>query len=145
MVWRYYCDFCKKAGCSKGHMVKHERRCTNNPNRVCGMCVLGQIKGQAPLAELIVIAGRPETDHDSLLAAAKGCPACALAAARQSSRGGVFDPEEPLSYLHFDYKRASRDFLDKINTENARADTYYTVDRQRKVESVTTKPTRGKT
>ncbi|GAF80064.1 unnamed protein product [marine sediment metagenome] len=37
-VNRYYCDFCKKAGCSGGHMKKHEERCTLNPNRICGMC-----------------------------------------------------------------------------------------------------------
>ena len=36
--WRYYCDFCKKSGGSKFHMENHERHCTMNPDRVCGMC-----------------------------------------------------------------------------------------------------------
>ena len=39
-VWRYYCDFCKKAGCSGGHLKKHESRCTLNPSRTCGFCGL---------------------------------------------------------------------------------------------------------
>ncbi len=39
-VWRYYCDFCGKAGCSGGHLKHHEERCTLNPDRTCGMCKL---------------------------------------------------------------------------------------------------------
>lgn len=35
-VWRYYCEYCGKGGCSGGHMKRHEERCTLNPNRVCG-------------------------------------------------------------------------------------------------------------
>jgi hypothetical protein len=38
--WRYYCDFCKKAGNSGGHMKKHEASCTLNPQRTCGMCAV---------------------------------------------------------------------------------------------------------
>jgi hypothetical protein len=34
----YYCEFCKKKGLSGGHVSKHEKRCTNNPNRECGLC-----------------------------------------------------------------------------------------------------------
>jgi len=37
-VNRYYCEYCKKSGCSAGHMVKHEKHCTMNPNRICRMC-----------------------------------------------------------------------------------------------------------
>lgn len=36
-VNRYYCEFCKKAGCSGGHIAKHEKHCTMNPNRICRM------------------------------------------------------------------------------------------------------------
>jgi hypothetical protein len=36
--WRYYCDFCKKAGNSGFHLKKHEASCTLNPGRVCRMC-----------------------------------------------------------------------------------------------------------
>lgn len=34
----YYCDFCKKHGLAAGHMSRHEKRCTKNPVRDCGMC-----------------------------------------------------------------------------------------------------------
>ena len=39
-VWRYYCEYCKKSGCSKYWMRRHEERCTLNPNRICGYCKL---------------------------------------------------------------------------------------------------------
>lgn len=34
----YYCDFCKKHGLSSGSLKKHEKHCTNNPNRFCRIC-----------------------------------------------------------------------------------------------------------
>ena len=34
----YYCDFCKKHGLSSGHLQQHEKHCTNNPKRICGVC-----------------------------------------------------------------------------------------------------------
>ena len=37
-VWRYYCSFCGKGGCSGGHIKHHEDHCTMNPMRKCGMC-----------------------------------------------------------------------------------------------------------
>lgn len=37
-VNRYYCEFCKKSGCSAYHIQKHEKSCTSNPNRKCKMC-----------------------------------------------------------------------------------------------------------
>jgi len=43
-VWRYYCEYCGKGGCSAGAMSKHEKHCTMNPNRECRMC---EIMGEA--------------------------------------------------------------------------------------------------
>jgi hypothetical protein len=34
----YYCDFCKKRSLSAGAMRKHEKHCTANLNRECGLC-----------------------------------------------------------------------------------------------------------
>lgn len=34
----YYCDHCKKKGLSAVHIRNHQARCTNNPNRHCGVC-----------------------------------------------------------------------------------------------------------
>lgn len=57
--WRYYCDFCKKAGNSGGHMKKHEASCTLNPARVCRMCVhIGD--GQADMAEMLALLPDPK-------------------------------------------------------------------------------------
>lgn len=93
-VWRYYCDYCRKAGCSAGHMRKHEKGCTANPDRVCGMCKM--VEGtQKPLAELVAVfdGWKPDTtssDYDPeaqrriklLEDLTDGCPACMLATAR---------------------------------------------------------------
>ena len=58
-VNRYYCDFCKKSGCSKFHLQKHESSCTANPNRVCRMCKFVADDGgeceQKPMAELLAL------------------------------------------------------------------------------------------
>lgn len=37
----YYCEFCNKRGLSAYHSSKHEKGCTNNPDRVCKMCQNG--------------------------------------------------------------------------------------------------------
>ena len=39
----YYCDFCKKKGMSASAMSKHEKHCTLNPTRECGLCKLTSI------------------------------------------------------------------------------------------------------
>ena len=109
-AWRYYCDHCDKSGGSKGHMVRHEATCTANPARVCGICQRVGVAAEmlaattaalqkrmpAPpalltgdaLGDLIATVGR-ETEnapHDvsALRALVDGCPACMLAAVRQS-------------------------------------------------------------
>lgn len=84
-VWRYKCDFCKKSGCSSGHLKRHEMSCTANPNRVCKMCnFLGN--EQSPLTELIAIASaKGDCWMDKLRSAANECPACMLATLRQSN------------------------------------------------------------
>ena len=107
-VNRYYCEFCKKAGCSGGHIRKHETGCTLNPNRVCRMCKMVENE-QRTIAELMeglpvaadflherrddygVSYGRDFVGLDvamndalpKLREAAGNCPACILAALRQ--------------------------------------------------------------
>lgn len=102
-VWRYYCDFCKKAGCSAYHLRNHEERCTMNPNRTCGMCKLLD-QSQPALANLVALMpatvvkqegdcadwigweSNPEAQAAlaNLRKAAGNCPACILAALRQA-------------------------------------------------------------
>lgn len=102
-VWRYYCEFCRKSGCSGGHIAKHERACTANPNRVCRMCKLVGAT-QKPLAELLAAfdGGQSPADTDSLReleSVAEGCPACMLAAVRAWDQA---HPETECSFsVHF--------------------------------------------
>ncbi len=78
--WRYYCDFCKRANGSGGHILKHERGCTMNPVRLCRMCAL-EGKRQATLPELLAAL---TISLDALQSQCDHCPACILAALRQS-------------------------------------------------------------
>lgn len=120
--WRYYCDHCKKSGGHAGHMVRHERGCTANPNRQCGVCDRIGINA-APLTELLTLVreiGKPEhnefTDHDwvsidadafkKLREAADGCPCCILAALRQthaSVGNDIFDFKKEIKDVWKEY------------------------------------------
>lgn len=97
---RYYCDHCKKAGGSGGHIRRHEFGCTANPNRACGICRENDFHPK-PLAELVALCRARATHHTDpttefdyhdldaaalkeLREAADGCPACMLAAMRQA-------------------------------------------------------------
>jgi len=105
--WKYYCEFCKKSGGNKGIMVAHERSCTNNPNRACGVCskllkepqpdlarmldTVNQYKGK--IFEVILdddsiefLWGREDCEKEVLekLRDITDCPACILSALRQS-------------------------------------------------------------
>lgn len=100
--WRYYCDFCKKSGASGGHMKRHERGCTLNPERVCGMCRLAG-EEQRPMVELLQLAAKGGLK--ALQDATENCPACILAAIRQTPvlRGDAHGDE----LAEFSYKNAS--------------------------------------
>lgn len=98
-VKRHYCDYCKKAMSQRPAMERHERVCTMNPNRHCDICETSCLDG-TELAELIAVLPqepdiKSQTWNDEIDAAitaaiptlrnkADGCPACMLAALRQS-------------------------------------------------------------
>ena len=105
-VNRYYCDYCKKSGCSASHMSRHEKRCTMNPNRKCGVCGLME-EEQPAMSELLKVLPKAsdyppvedefggqtlpqelldltEAAMPRLRKVANNCPACILAAIRQS-------------------------------------------------------------
>lgn len=100
---RYYCDHCNKGNGSPSAMRRHERGCTLNPQRECGMCKMlaedGGPEPAPPRDELVLI-----MDADGFKAmcdAANDCPACILAALRTKNfKGdwetppGVLGPED---------------------------------------------------
>lgn len=79
MRWRYYCDHCKRSGGSGGHMAKHEKGCTNNPARVCGLC----LHSSNEQASIEALKAAWATSFKALRELAGECPACILAAMRQ--------------------------------------------------------------
>jgi len=97
--WRYYCDFCKKAGQSGGHMQNHESACTLNPERVCKMCKKMGHVGQPAMTDLLAVLPQPpkemgwdeeeafkvlvEAAMSELRVLTNNCPVCIMAALRQ--------------------------------------------------------------
>lgn len=124
--WRYYCDFCKKAGGQPHAMREHEKHCTMNPERDCRMCdSFGG--GGASLPELIAfVKEKAETVHWSgedqdfklldnddlakLRDMAEGCPACMLAALRLTR-----------THAELDFKKESKAIWDMVNEQHAMA------------------------
>lgn len=105
--WRYYCDFCKKVGGRRPSMEKHERGCTANPDRVCGLCEhcgelqvdlrtltgfidfhcadLPRVKNEWEDDERLEASGdKLDPMLKELRVLANHCPACILAALRQA-------------------------------------------------------------
>ena len=128
-VWQYRCGYCGKRGLSSGAMGRHEKRCTLNPDRICGVCAYCK-KEQPKLYDLLAMLPKadpsriawPKVDWvaetlspeskaaedavkayreglreqvkkvwDDLYQASDECPACTLAALRQSGCAPVVD------------------------------------------------------
>ena len=133
-VWRYYCDFCKKANCSQSAMRTHEAHCTNNPDRMCRMCDLLETR-HTPLEALTALLpdpempdtradfeiwdGRPSPLYAALSEAlpllrskADGCPVCVFAALRQA--------KIPADKELFDLKAECKAALEDIESKHHR-------------------------
>ena len=131
-VNRYWCEFCGKQGGSKGHIAKHEKSCTMNPNRICRVCKMVQGK-QKPIAKLTAFfAGiKPDLSPCENLPPATyssgmidkvnqgvkelrefcdNCPACIMAALRQSKI-----PVPMVS--EFNWGKEMQSIWDEINQE----------------------------
>lgn len=117
-VLRYYCDHCKKSGCSKGHMARHETHCTNNPQRCCRFCDLEK----PPTAELIAVFTEECEGGDGALKRlreiADDCPACILAGIRQGrgKRNRITHdehgaPSDEDNHIDFDFKKEAEIYL----------------------------------
>lgn len=87
----FICEHCGKKQFAKGSMRRHEKRCTANPGRECKMC--GQVDAAGlstnivGLARLVEILSDREAHPKARMDAVRAetdCPACILAAIRQS-------------------------------------------------------------
>ena len=124
---RCECDHCGKKNWSIGHMRKHERHCTKNPNRECRVCKM--VEGeQKPIAELLALLPQPVSWEDEygfvvfhedtktnvnaalpgLRDACNDCPGCILAALRQK---GI---PVPLA-TDFDFSKEMKSLWSDIN------------------------------
>jgi len=123
-VWRYYCEFCKRSGGSGGHIARHEKSCTANPDRVCGFCVRAE-EMQAPMAALIAALTSCGRDWEAgvkvVRKVANACPACMLAAIRQSGvqkqMVKVGDLGEENEHIPFDFNAEVASFWSDHNHE----------------------------
>ena len=97
-VNRYYCDYCKKSGCSSYWIREHEKHCTMNPKRDCRMCAIMQTaydnEPQVEMGKLLACLDDVHYDEtqsvfamlniSKLKETAQNCPACIMAALRQA-------------------------------------------------------------
>ena len=130
MKWRYYCDYCKKSGGSGSAMAIHEKHCTMNPNRVCRFCATGADWGmeQHPIGDLIAALGcGDEAGMKALRELAQDCPACMLAAIRQSGlwerlcsadcdEDGCLPSGYGSCFCGFDFKKEAAEFWAEVNS-----------------------------
>lgn len=116
-VWRFYCEHCKKAGCSGGHMAKHEAHCCGNPDRVCRMCRVNKSEpnAQKPMAELL--AAYENGGSGGVREAAGGCPACMLAAMIIWRKQNEDASDEERWCSDFDFKAESQRWLNENRSE----------------------------
>ena len=136
-VWRYYCDFCGKGGCSKGHMATHEKHCTMNPNRKCRMhkftLETEEDSFDPNMDTLLSILPNPEwiedewggltlyafsqeeitKSMDELRERADNCPACILSVLRQKGIDGEM--------VGFDFKKEKMEMFSGYNDSMADA------------------------
>ena len=124
---RYYCDHCNKGNGSPSAMRRHERGCTANPDRVCGMCARLHEEGgdepAPPAAEL-----RKVLDAEGFAAmckAANDCPACILAVLRplnycdDETGPGVAGPQDGRE--SWSYSKAKSDWWAMFNDVDCRS------------------------
>ncbi len=121
-VIRYYCDFCPRGYFKKPSMERHEKGCTANPDRVCGLCAYAEppLKQRTTLDLVNCLTGGLQGDYSNidiegrmsnLRALAEGCPGCILAAIRQSGIvKALYDDEYGPPDLKFDFKKELSDW-----------------------------------
>lgn len=93
----YYCEYCNKKKGLHPHFIKvHEKGCTMNPDRVCGMCGRTEPLKKLIAKYLIDLKFKKDVSDETFEKMKKeiGCPACILALLRQTNTligGKYFD------------------------------------------------------
>lgn len=102
MRMRFRCDHCKRSSGTRKSMEKHERGCTANPARECGMCgLMGSVQlTSAEAAQVLADKG-----FDEMRRAMDDCPACILAAVRAAWKADV-----DFSVGDWDFRAACAEF-----------------------------------
>ena len=121
--WRYYCDFCGKSGGHPWHMKNHESSCTANPERKCRMCEYAGGGHGLSMKELIDVLGLGGEDGlKRLREATENCPACMLAAIRQSRINEYEHDEDGIhpiipnsKQVVFNFKNEMQSFWNDVN------------------------------
>lgn len=105
-VWRYYCEHCRRGGCSASSISEHEKRCIYNPVRNCGLCGAKSVS-VAPHIDIL--------NNEGLCALrnALDCPACILAAIVQTRKADKDHNREEGCYDSFDYQKERDEFLNE--------------------------------
>ena len=122
---RYYCDHCNKGNGSPSAMRRHEKGCTLNPQRVCGMCAMladeGGPEPAPPRDELLRL--MDAEGFKAMTAAANNCPACILSVLRtknyfdDETGPGVAGPQDGREL--WSYATAKREWWDEWNSSQA--------------------------
>lgn len=121
--WRYFCEYCNRSGGHAHYMAKHERGCTKNPNRVCGLCQADEC-AQEPLHALVQTLD--VLGMQALRGLASDCPACILAALRNSkvSPETIIDDAEHEARRDFDYRAEAKKWWQRVNETRQEAGCY---------------------
>lgn len=124
-VWRYYCEHCKRSGCSGGHIRRHEESCTANPNRICRFHEA--MKTHQPHMEALVATVKEHGDDAkgimaALRDAADNCPACILSALRQSGiqrewADRLYQGDDNAPVIEFSFRAEVAEFWDSVNAQ----------------------------
>lgn len=132
----YYCDYCKKKGLSRWHLIVHEKHCTGNVHRECRVCSQGndiskavnELKKRFEWVErpssYQTMTGRLEWEGGEITIKeigdhADGCPACMLTIIRglDISLYHTFD---------FNYQDAMVQWWAAVNEEEKRREEFST-------------------
>jgi len=116
----YYCEHCGRHRLTPNSILKHEKGCTLNPNRSCGVCGLESMSDLlAKYKDSFVIddhewvsttwIGEPLTLKD-LRDDTEGCPVCMLAVIRQCNLN-----RSPGDFMEFEYKAEHAVYWRELN------------------------------